>query len=166
MGHWPNPTRLGSSRLAMRHQNECVCTSRRIDAIYIIKRNLSQILRSIAILYAINMSTLAFCTSPVLQCSLTPATRLKYSSKERDPFRLAGQLDGAARSGRACQMARSHGLLVQSAAFLQGRGQSTNAASCLIKAFYLSEGFVEVSPLYCTILQELLHSLLGVPCAQ
>lgn len=112
------------------------------------------------------MTTLAFRPSPVFHCSSVPETGdgLKYSSAERDPFAMASQLDCAARSSRACVMARAHDLLIQSAALLRSGGQSANAAACLIKAYYLSEGFVEISALYCTILQELLQPLLGAPC--
>lgn len=59
-------------------------------------------------------------------------------------------------------MVRAHSSLVQSAALLRSHAQPTNAAACLIKAFFLSEGFVELSSLYCTILYELLQPVLGM----
>ena len=58
-------------------------------------------------------------------------------------------------------MERAHGLLRQSAALLQSREDLATAAACLIKAFFLSEGFAEVSSLYRLILGELLQPLLG-----
>ena len=52
-------------------------------------------------------------------------------------------------------------LLIQSADLLRSGIQLTTAVTCLIRAFYISQGFVEVSSLYRIIFHDLLQPLIG-----
>ena len=99
----------------------------------------------------------------VFQCSLTPSSESKvhYSSDERDPLLLARKLSRCARSGRACQLAEAYIFLTQSADVLRSGRQHTIAAACLIKAYNITQGFVELSPLYRSIMRDLLQPLIG-----
>lgn len=109
-------------------------------------------------------------SNAVFHCSSTPSSELKthYSSFERDPLLLAGKLSRSARSGSASQLAKAglmlekaHISLAQSAYLPRNECQLAIAAASLIKAFYISQGFIELSSLYRVIMHDLLQPLIG-----
>lgn len=85
--------------------------------------------------------------------------RVKYASASQDPLVMASADHGRSRMRRRhFRLAFGH---LQSASVAVENGLHRNAAATIVMAFYLSEGFAELSERYCSLLLNEVQPLSG-----
>jgi hypothetical protein len=84
-------------------------------------------------------------------------SRARYAARSQDPFVLAAAVASRSRNRRrSFVLALRH---VHNAAAASENHQWQHAAASLLAAQYHSEGFVELSESYCTLVTDSLHLL-------
>lgn len=88
-----------------------------------------------------------------------PSGRVKYAAVSQDPFLLAAADSSRSRERRRkFKLAFAH---VSNASAAIDNGMARYAAAELLKAHYHSEGFIELSEPYCSIMLDHSHAIAG-----